>query len=69
MWTAERNERLFMLIIKDVKLNYEKLQKEWKERYGMHHLLTQPDASPQPKDCLTAIVVANRMLTISRWRG
>ncbi|KAK4548440.1 hypothetical protein LTR36_009350 [Oleoguttula mirabilis] len=33
-WTAERNERFFLLVIKDVKLNYEKLSKEWKEHYG-----------------------------------
>ncbi|KAK5129530.1 hypothetical protein LTR08_003189 [Meristemomyces frigidus] len=33
-WTAERNERFFLLVLKDVKPNYENLQKEWKERYG-----------------------------------
>ena len=33
-WTAERNERLFLLVIKDVKLDYAKLAKDWKDRYG-----------------------------------
>ena len=45
-WTSERNERLFMLIIQDVKLNYEKIQKDWKERYGMHHLIALQDSYP-----------------------
>lgn len=33
-WSAERNERLLLLIIKDIKIDCKKLTKEWHENYG-----------------------------------
>lgn len=33
-WTAERNERLLLLVVQDVKVDAAKLAKAWREQYG-----------------------------------
>lgn len=47
IWTADRDQRLFLLLIEQVKVNADVLAAAWKDSYGAKHT---HNPSPYPQD-------------------